>query len=975
VPSALGVPTGSAGTEGRRRLLQGRVAQRMFWLFVLAALLPLLVSGWLANTAINQVAQDAQGNAQGAATRMISLQVYDRLVGAKTLLATLPRIAAASPDRPAIALPGNVNQFFTQLVHVDAAGQVDWPPGASDDLPGAWRLADHGGEGQAPQALVPEHGSVATRLRIMVQGQQAPRLLMSTAVEGSAGWIGELRPGYLWEPVAEAAIDSGWRVLDAAGRSLADHGEPSLLPPMEPRTQQASDSQRLFQTSLPLGGPFGASAWEFIEQRQLPVPRLGVFPLAVWLGLVGLATVLLVALVSQRAIGRMLVPLEQLTAGTQRLAAGAIETRVAVHAKDEFGTLGRAFNEMAARIEAQFGSLEGLAAVDRDVLSGRPIELVAARVLDQLARQHPALRSAVSWLEVGSGRLSQLARASGIRAEVVLSQHPLAPELADRMASIWSDQQQPRRSPDAAMPWCEAACDDDTRELMLLPLRWADQTQALLVLGSPGGWPEGIQKSAGELRDRLSVAFAARQRERLMAHRAVHDSLTGLANRAGLAEFIDQLLAREGDQHHAVLFVDLDHFKDANDSLGHQAGDAILCETAHRLAAVAPPDALIARQGGDEFVIVQPQVNEAAVSTLAQRVVEVLGKPYLVDGEEYRFGGSVGIARYPMHGLDRDTLMRQADLAMYSSKESGRSRWAMFDTALETAAQERVRVPRELRRDLDLGKLVAHYQPRVRPSDGCITSMEALVRWQHPERGLLMPGAFITLAEESNLIEDLGTWMINEACARMVRWRRQHPSLMRVSVNVSPRQLSSGRLPQVVRTALDMHGLPAQYLELEVTESLLVSDSGAAYGQLAELRDWGVCIALDDFGTGFSSMSMLRKLPIDVMKIDRAFVKDLGQDEAALAITRSIAELAHSLGLHIVAEGIETPLQASLLGALGCHEFQGYLYSKPLPPAEFSRLCSESGGWMEPPSSGFVPLQGFNPISSYAPLEAGLTTR
>ena len=301
----------SPGGGGRQRLLRGRVAQRMFWLFVLAALLPLLVSGWLATTAINQVAQDEQDRTQGTATRMISLQVYDRLVGAKTLLATLPRLASALPDRPAIGLPGNVNQFYSQLVHVDAAGQVDWPPGASDDLPGAWRLADHGGEGPAPQALVPEHGSVATRLRIMVQGQQAPRLLMSTAVEGSAGWIGELRSGYLWEPVAEAAIDSGWRVLDAAGRSLVNHGEPSLLPPMDPRAQQAGDSKRLFQASLPLGGPFGASAWEFIEQRQLPVPRWEGFPLAVWLGLVGLATVLLVALVSQRAIGRMLVPLER----------------------------------------------------------------------------------------------------------------------------------------------------------------------------------------------------------------------------------------------------------------------------------------------------------------------------------------------------------------------------------------------------------------------------------------------------------------------------------------------------------------------------------------------------------------------------------------------------------------------------------------------------------------------------------------
>jgi len=396
------------------------------------------------------------------------------------------------------------------------------------------------------------------------------------------------------------------------------------------------------------------------------------------------------------------------------------------------------------------------------------------------------------------------------------------------------------------------------------------------------------------------------------------------------------LLDENAPQTSAVLFIDLDNFKDANDSLGHETGDQVLCEAGRRLQSCAPAGALVARQGGDEFVLVLPGADGLRAGEVADEAVRRLGSPFDVAGETHTFGASVGVALYPAHGASRAELLRHADAAMYVAKAAGRGRSHVFDDSLEAATHARLHVPAELRRALERGELVAHYQPRMSASSGHVTSVEALVRWKHPERGLLMPEAFIAFAEESQLIDDIGLFMLDDACSRMAGWQRMDTGLRRVSVNVSPRQLASGDLPGQVRIVLRRHRLSAQALELEVTESLLIADAGGARVQLAELRQWGVSIALDDFGTGYSSMAMLRNLHLDVMKIDRAFVRDLGVDESALAITRAIATLARTLGLDLVAEGVETELQASLLGEFGCDEFQGYLYSRPLTPEAFA---------------------------------------
>jgi len=435
----------------------------------------------------------------------------------------------------------------------------------------------------------------------------------------------------------------------------------------------------------------------------------------------------------------------------------------------------------------------------------------------------------------------------------------------------------------------------------------------------------------------------------------VHDSLTNLLNRAGLRAGLDRWLAPvqagNGQAGHAqagtsqppaegvaLLFLDLDRFKDINDTRGHHVGDLLLCQAADRILRLAGPQALVARQGGDEFAVVLRGVGEAQALQRAQALIAALSEPFELGHLAARVGASVGVALAPQDADARDELLRCADVTLYAAKACGRGRATRYAPAMDAENARRAQLLAELHGAAERGEFVLHYQPRVRPQDGVITSAEALIRWNHPQRGLLGPNLFIGIAEDSGLIEPIGRWVLDTACAQMAAWQRRGIALQRVSVNVSQGQLAAGDFAQHVKDTLSRHGLAPTALELEVTESLFASEMSLARQQLETMRAWGVTIALDDFGTGCSSMSVLRSLPIDVLKIDRSFVMDLGVDQGASAVVRSIVTLAAALNMELVAEGVETLEQAQLLRQMQSHELQGFLYSRPVPPLSIEKL-------------------------------------
>lgn len=420
-----------------------------------------------------------------------------------------------------------------------------------------------------------------------------------------------------------------------------------------------------------------------------------------------------------------------------------------------------------------------------------------------------------------------------------------------------------------------------------------------------------------------------------LQHLALHDPLTGLPNRAGLATILDRELAgrREGAEI-AALFVDLDHFKSVNDSLGHNAGDELLTVVAQRLTAAVRSSGTVARLAGDEFVVLEHVEALADATALADRLLATLNAPLVIEGLEIVCAASIGIALSAGECGDPSRLLRQADIAMYRAKARGRNAWDVHDPAEVDPAVDRMRLLGELRHAIEAGQLLVHYQPRMDMATGAISGVEALVRWQHPTRGLLHPVDFIDLAEESGLIRGLGAWVLDEALDQGGRWRRASPDRkpVEIAVNLSARQLVDPRLTEMVADALIRHGFDPRLLTLEITETALMENPAVALKVLTALKVLGVGLAIDDFGTGYASLTYLKDFPIDELKIDRSFVSGLGSNAGDCAIVSSCIQLAHAVGIRAVAEGVETDYQRSALLTMGCDLAQGYHYSRPLAP-------------------------------------------
>ncbi|GJJ01914.1 hypothetical protein RugamoR64_24520 [Duganella rhizosphaerae] len=426
-----------------------------------------------------------------------------------------------------------------------------------------------------------------------------------------------------------------------------------------------------------------------------------------------------------------------------------------------------------------------------------------------------------------------------------------------------------------------------------------------------------------------------------MGYLAHHDFLTNLPNRVLLMERLAQAIAMAARQHSrmAVLFVDLDRFKLINDSLGHAIGDLLLQAVGQRLLSVLRASDTACRQGGDEFVLLLAEVaNERAVAELADTLCRAIAEPYLLDGESVHIGGTIGISMYPDDGGDAETLIRNADMAMYHGKHSGRNRSYFYRPEMNLRAVERQRIEADLHRALGLGQFTLHYQPRINLASGAITGAEALLRWTHPEHGAVAPSRFIPVAEDCGLIVPLGEWVLREACMQVARWKGAGLDPGVIAVNISALEFRDDGFVGRLRTILAGSGLAPACLELELTEGVLMHDAGASAAILHELKDIGVRLAIDDFGTGYSSLSYLNRFPIDVLKIDQSFVRDIHAAPGDGVIVSAVIAMGRSLGQRVVAEGVEQAEQLLFLRAHHCDEGQGFLLGRPLPAAGFGAL-------------------------------------
>lgn len=438
---------------------------------------------------------------------------------------------------------------------------------------------------------------------------------------------------------------------------------------------------------------------------------------------------------------------------------------------------------------------------------------------------------------------------------------------------------------------------------------------------------------------------------------AFYDSLTNLPNRRLFEEHLsrDLKLAQRRGKHLTILFLDLDRFKHINDTLGHRVGDSLLKGVAERLktcvrasdsvarAGLSTGASLVSRFGGDEFIILlTEQADGAGAAVVAQRIIDALAEPITVDGYEFIIGASIGIAIYPQHGDDTETLIRNADAAMYLAKAEGRNNYQFYAKEMNASSLLRFTLENDLRKALERGELMLHYQPQVNLRSGLVVGVEALIRWQHPERGMISPEEFVPLAEETGLILPIGEWVIRTACAQQRAWHAEGYRGMRVAVNMSFKQLRHNTLRNVILGALQSSDADPSLFELELTETSIMQNADESIRLLNELKALGIRLAVDDFGTGYSSLSHLKRFPLDTLKIDRGFVRDVDIDKDGCAIVAAIIAMAKSLDLKVIAEGVETTQQLAFLRQHDCDEMQGYLYSKPVPAEEVTRLFNDA---------------------------------
>jgi diguanylate cyclase (GGDEF)-like protein len=874
-----------------------RVAVRTFLLFGLCAIVPIAASAIVADRIVRTKLRNDAATRLESTSKSYGLLVFERLRQTDEALAEIAALALA--DR----LPlDDVRAFRSSHFRV------------VDVVSDSGTSADH--SPLLRQATLTLQG---TEVRVMVSKNSGPRRLQVTAA---------VDPSYLWNPDAVNLGSMRICVQGPKAKTLQCVGE---------EDEDASTTQSLTgEWSLFLAPRYGADGWLVRTQQPAAVALSALNSFERTLPIVTLIAMLMALLLSTIQIRRSHRPLALLTDAVERMGRRGVHRRVTIDSNDEYGNLAQAFNRMAGSLTRQFELFRTLAQIDRMILDDPSTEILVEKILPTLPSllRAPVVAVAVAGREPGTVAIWwSTSAATNVRSlkSGALTLDALIGKIDVHKTAL-----------------AEISASGNAQLLYGLPIEVEGNLRGALLLADPESRGSSTRHARAFAR-RFAVALGSEQRRASLLKQAYYDDLTGLPNRQLFKDRLERELAhaKRTQTQVALIYIDLDRFKNVNDSMGHSAGDALLLAVSQRLDAHVRESDTLARLGGDEFVLVAPGPEEQPAHVLAERLQAALREPIVVQNATCFVQASIGLAIYPQDGADAEGLLRSADIAMYRSKVSGRGGITYFEETMNRDAQRRLLVEQRLRVALRSGGLSLAYQAQVDLTDGSLAGVEALARWQDAQLGFVSPAEFITVAEECGLIDELGTWVLHEACSTYQKLREQGIDLGQVSVNVSMRQLRDDRFVAEVNAALMRYAMSAESLEIEVTESTLAGNQGEVNARLETLRRIGVRIAIDDFGTGYSSMSMLGELPTDALKIDRSFVMESASQRTSRSVVEAIISIAHVLGKVTIAEGVETTGQVRTLRQLGCDFAQGYLFAKPVPAEELPAVLARAPAWRE----------------------------
>ena len=656
---------------------------------------------------------------------------------------------------------------------------------------------------------------------------------------------------------------------------------------------------------------------------------------------VGILSLLAVGLLSLIQIRRTMVPLEHLITGTRKISNGQFE-HVVVDGQSEFSELADAFNHMSSDIKRQLGTLQTLSTVDSHIITNLDVDHLIEQVINRIKELKPNVyinifrlagqteQEAFCLVDIAHDEIQYSLRHTIPIHEISrLEAYPTGQFIDENFDQVYQYE----------------IIQLGAKHLWVQPIAWQGAICAFLVIGSEHALSTDDQ-NWGEIRDlsnRIGIAINLQKREELLFTQAHYDQLTGLPNRILLDDRLQKAIdySQKTQLPTWVVFLDLDRFKYINDSMGHHIGDLVLIEVAKRLKQVVRETDTVARFGGDEFILVlEGDNNEDDMIMALNRIIASIAEPLTINQIQLILTCSVGVATSPADGLTPTTLIKHADIAMYRAKELGKNNIQFFTETLNRKVAERIHIESLLRNALVNNEFILHYQPKVDLITMQVVGAEALIRWNSPELGFVSPIQFIHLAEETGLILQMGEWVIKTACEQAVAWQKAGYEKLIMSVNLSARQFNQTHLLHSIKDILATTGLEAQYLELELTESIVMTDVTASLKVLHEIKALGIKISVDDFGTGYSSLSYLKDLPLDTLKIDKSFTDDIVLHTDKAPIVQTIIALAKNLNLKIVAEGVESYEQLLYLKNHGCDEMQGYYFSRPKLPEEIEPLLA-----------------------------------